>query len=129
MKETQPEVLTTKMNHGEMTEVKSECEEKASLKQVISAIIQGGKPLVGHFPNLDIGLIFQTFLKDLPESYHEFCSQINYVFPWIFDTKVLSRRLQSSLKGLKVDLSSLFKACSNPKLLRPYSNFSTKGLE
>ena len=42
---------------------------------------------------------------------------------------MLSRRLQSRLKGLKVDLSSLFKACSNPKLLKPYANFSIKGLE
>jgi hypothetical protein len=50
------------------------------------------------------------------------------MFPFIFDTKVLSRRIQSKLRGLKVDLASLFKACSNPKLLKPYANFNINGL-
>ena len=103
--------------------------EGASLKEIFVTIIKEGKPLVGHFPNLDLGLIFQTFFKDLPDSYSDFCQQINQVFPWIFDTKVLSRRLQSRLKHLKVDLSSLFKACLNPKLLKPYANLNIKGLE
>ncbi len=36
---------------------------------VIEAIIKGRKPIVGHFPNLDIGLIFHSFLCDIPETY------------------------------------------------------------
>lgn len=36
---------------------------------------------------------------------------------------MLSRRIQSKLKGLKVDLLSLFSACFNKKLLQPYCNF------
>lgn len=40
------------------------------------------------------------------------------------DTKVLSRRIQNRLKGLKVDLASLFRACFNPKLLEQYSNLN-----
>lgn len=119
----------TEIKESEVMVAHGQGGEESSLREVFAAIIQGGKPIVGHFPNLDLGLIFQTFLKDLPPTYEEFCSQINYVFPWIFDTKVISRRLQSRLKGLKVDLGSLFKACSNPKLLKPYSNFSIKGLE
>ena len=54
------------MEEEETKTFKEQSKEKASLKQVISAIIEGGKPIVGHFPNLDLGLIFQTFLKDLP---------------------------------------------------------------
>ena len=55
-----------KMEETETKPFKDESKEKASLKQVISAIIEDGKPIVGHFPNLDLGLIFQTFLRDLP---------------------------------------------------------------
>ena len=37
-----------------------------TLDVIIEKIIQRGKPLVGHFPNLDIGLIYQSFIGDLP---------------------------------------------------------------
>ena len=47
--------------------------EKESLEVVIEAIIKGKKPIVGHFPNLDIGLIYHTFLDELPFTYEEFC--------------------------------------------------------
>lgn len=84
------------------------------------------KPLIGHFPNLDLGLIYHNFLKNLPDSYEEFCYNINEFFPYVFDTKVLSRRIQKKLKGIKVDLSSLFKACFNPKLLQEYISLQTE---
>lgn len=32
--------------------------EKRTLETVIAKIIECGKPIVGHFPNLDIGLIY-----------------------------------------------------------------------
>jgi len=103
-------------------------EEEPQLTKIFASLISGKKPIIGHFPNLDIGLIYQTFIADLPETYDEFCYHLNQMFPFLFDTKVISRRIQSRLKGLKVDLGSLFRACSNPKLLEPYSNFSIAGL-
>ena len=36
------------------------------MSKIFAALINGRKPIVGHFPNLDIGLIYQSFLIDLP---------------------------------------------------------------
>lgn len=46
------------------------------LSQVFSALIAARKPIVGHFPNLDIGLIYQTFIADLPQTYNAFCQNL-----------------------------------------------------
>jgi hypothetical protein len=40
--------------------------ERRSLEVVIGKIIECSKPIVGHFPNLDIGLIYQAFIGELP---------------------------------------------------------------
>ena len=37
-----------------------------TLEVVIAKIISCSKPIVGHFPNLDIGLMYQAFIGDLP---------------------------------------------------------------
>ena len=39
------------------------------LESIISCIIEHKKPIVGFFPNLDLGLIYQAFIDDMPESY------------------------------------------------------------
>lgn len=80
-------------------------------------MIKVGKPIIGHFPNLDLALIYHAFLGNIPATYEEYCERLLQKFPLIFDTKIISRRLQSSLKNLKVDLKSLFQGCFNPKLL------------
>ena len=100
-----------------------------TLQPILQAIINSKKPLVGHFPNLDIGLLYHNFLQDLPETYEQFCSELNKIFPQIYDTKVLSRRIQKKLKHLKVDLSSLFKACFNPKLLQEFVTINTEQVD
>ena len=89
--------------------------EKRMLDAVIDKIIKCNKPLVGHFPNLDLGLIYQAFIADLPDTYEEFTNHINQLFPYFFDTKVISRRLQSKVKSIKVDLKSLYLSCFNRK--------------
>ena len=48
------------------------------------------------------------------------------MFPHIYDTKVISRRLQNRMKSIKVDLKSLYKACFVKKLLQPYANINYK---
>lgn len=42
---------------------------------------------------------------------------------------MISRRLQNRMKSIKVDLKSLYKACFNPKLLKPYANINYKHVE
>lgn len=67
--DTKIELMEEKGNQEkkiEEGETQIETKEKASIRQIISAIIEGGKPIIGHFPNLDLGLIFQTYLRDLP---------------------------------------------------------------
>jgi hypothetical protein len=41
-------------------------EDEPCISKIFAALITGRKPLIGHFPNLDIGLIYQTFITDLP---------------------------------------------------------------
>lgn len=65
----------------------------------------------------------------MPETYEEFSNHINKYFPYIFDTKILSRHIQSCLKSIKVDLKSLYRACFNPKLLQPYANINYQHVE
>ena len=100
--------------------------QKRGLEAVVAKIVECGKPIVGHFPNLDLGLIYHSFISELPETFEEFSNHINKLFPYIFDTKVLSRRLQTKIKSVKVDLKSLYRACFNKKLLEPYSNINYK---
>lgn len=96
------------------------------LQILIQKIIDCKKPIVGHFPNLDLGLIYHSFIAKLPQHYPEFSDKINELFPYIFDTKVISRRLQSKLKSIKVDLKSLYRACFNKKLLQQHANINYK---
>ncbi len=48
------------------------------------------------------------------------------MFPAIYDTKVLSKQLQNRMKHIRLDLSSLFKACLEAKTLKPFCNISEK---
>ena len=86
-----------------------------TLEVIVDKIIQCSKPIVGHFPNLDIGLIYQAFIDELPETYEEFTFKLNKLFPYFFDTKVISRRLQNKMRSIKVDLKSLYRSIFNPK--------------
>ena len=104
-------------------------ERPKTLEVILEKIIKCAKPIVGHFPNLDIGLIYQSFIDDLPDTYEEFSCKINKLFPLFFDTKVISRKLQTKLKSIKVDLKSLYKAIFNPKLLEPHCDFNFKHVQ
>lgn len=80
-------------------------------------IIKCGKTVVGHFPNLDIGLMYDAFIGDLPDKYEDFSMKLTNMFPYFFDTKILSRRLQNVMKSIKVDLGSLYKSVFKQKQL------------
>lgn len=127
MEEESPTPLCEKIEDISLEEKKPT--HSRTLEVVIEKIIECGKPLVGHFPNLDLGLIYHSFIDALPSTYEEFTLQINKLFPFIFDTKVLSRRLQNRMKSIKVDLKSLYRACFNKKLLQPYVNINCKHVE
>ncbi len=97
---------------------------------IIKAIIDNKKPLIGHFPNLDIGLLYTHFIDTLPEKFEDFSSSVNKLFPYFFDTKVISRRLQSKIKGhINVSLKPLFDQCLYGKILQPFSNIDFSELQ
>lgn len=106
-----------------------EIHKNRTLEVIFAKIIECSKPIVGHFPNLDIGLIYQAFIGELPETYEEFANNLNKLFPYIFDTKIISRRLQNKMKSIKVDLKSLYKSCFSKKGLEPYCNINFKHVE
>lgn len=43
-----------------------------SIEALLKIISDRQIPIVGHFPNLDIGLIYHTYLEPLPEKYEVF---------------------------------------------------------
>lgn len=92
------------------------------LSLVIEQMIRLKRPLIGHFASLDLGFLYQTFIGELPNTYEEFCRSLRERFPYILDTKVISKKVQHSIKGLRVDLSSLFDSCFDQRLLKPYTN-------
>ena len=44
--------------------------------------------------------IYNSFIAELPDTYLEFLNDINHIFPFIFDTKVLA--LKSKQKNKKI---------------------------
>ena len=57
---------------------------------IIKLIIESRKPLVGHNCKLDLLYLYQTFIGPLPESYSEFKSLFNSLFPAVYDTRFIS---------------------------------------
>jgi poly(A)-specific ribonuclease len=96
---------------------------------VIEHMIKLKKPIIGHYANLDLGFLYQTFIDELPETFAEFCKALKNLFPFIFDTKVVSKSVQKAMKNLRVDLSSLYDACHDSKLLGPYANIDLDAYE
>ena len=94
-----------------------EKQEVRTLEVIMERIIQCGKTVVGHFPNLDIGLMYDAFIGELPEKYEDFAMKLTKMFPYFFDTKIISRRLQNVIKSIKVDLGSLYKSIFKQKQL------------
>ena len=106
-----------------------EKQEVRTLEVILDKIIQCGKTVVGHFPNLDIGLMYDAFIGELPDKYEDFALKLTKMFPYFFDTKILSRRLQNVIKSIKVDLGSLYKSIFKQKQLYPFANINFKFVE
>ena len=112
-----------------MIDEKEEKPKVRTLEVVMEKIIKCGKTVVGHFPNLDIGLMYDAFIGELPDKYEDFAMKLTKMFPYFFDTKILSRRLQNVIKSIKVDLGSLYRSIVKPKQLQPFANINFKYVE
>jgi poly(A)-specific ribonuclease len=57
---------------------------------VIEAIIKARKPVVGHNCMYDWLYLYNQFIGRLPETYLQFATEWNKLFPKTYDTKVLA---------------------------------------
>ncbi|XP_037093747.1 poly(A)-specific ribonuclease PARN-like, partial [Pollicipes pollicipes] len=64
-------------------------DEAAGFCQVISAISESGKTVVGHNMLLDLLHMVEQFVCPLPQSYADFRAVVGCVFPSLVDTKVM----------------------------------------
>lgn len=74
--------------------------------KVIRLLIQSKKPLIGHNCLTDLLLIYEKFVRPLPDKLSEFKAIIHDLFPVVIDTKVLIRENRKSLRELDIDFPS-----------------------
>ena len=91
-------VLTVKRLNSKTlkeTEQKEQAKKREDIKckgllYIIEAIIDSGKPMVGHNCLLDILHTYRQFLYPLPESLDKFKQSLSSVFPKLLDTKLIA---------------------------------------
>ena len=67
--------------------------------------------------------MYNTFISELPDTYLEFSNEINYVFPFIFDTKVLALKSKQKNKKIVHFLEGLYGSVVRDKgVLQPFNN-------
>ncbi|EFJ28195.1 hypothetical protein SELMODRAFT_451150 [Selaginella moellendorffii] len=76
-----------------------ECDvmEAVGFRQVIDAISESKKPIVGHNCVLDLAHIYNKFIGPLPDNYSGFCNVIHELFPAVIDTKYMLKVLRTSI--------------------------------
>ena len=76
---------------------------------VIKAIIEAKKPLLGHNCAYDWIYLYNQFIGKLPDTYEEFITHWNQLFPLTFDTKVLAF---NSRAFFKTALGEVYEKCT-----------------
>ena len=72
------------------------------------------KPIVGHHMMMDICFLFHQFYFALPNTYAEFCKQVQQCWPVHFDTKVLAFEFS---RHCERNLQEVYNTCTNDKKL------------
>jgi hypothetical protein len=102
IKVPKPEVEKEVEIKKEEPEIKKDPKEmhfnEYGFSSIMEIIIDAKKPIIGHFPILDILFIYEGFIDELPETYVDFVKEINICFPKIYDTKFMSRKIHSDLE-------------------------------
>lgn len=65
--------------------------------RIISLLEKYQKPIVGHNIFLDIVLLHNQFIGPLPHDYRKFKRNVNTMFPFIYDTKLISYHMGKKL--------------------------------
>lgn len=74
------------------------------VSELVEEMIKCKVPIVGHWNHLDIGFLYNQYIAPLPSTYLEYEADLINCFPYIYDTKVISKSIQKQIKGIKVDL-------------------------
>lgn len=62
--------------------------------KVFKLLVTLKKPIMGHNILLDLMFIYKQFYKPLPKKYSDFKTEINRIFPSVYDTKFISYELR-----------------------------------
>lgn len=127
-------VLTVKrLNSKTLKELEKKEQEKKreeikckGLLYIIEAIVDSGKPMVGHNCLLDILHTYKQFLYPLPDSLDKFKKSLCSVFPKLLDTKLIA-----SVEPLKsyipvTVLGDIFSLVSNTPSMRGLPKIDVK---
>ena len=69
---------------------------------VIATLIESKKPLIGHNPMYDWLFVYNQFIAPLPATYVDFISQWSKMFPYTYDNKVLTMKVNDQ-KALQLN--------------------------
>ena len=81
--------------------------------------VQCGCPLLGHNMILDLSHTINQFCQPLPDSYLDFKSLANSLFPNIIDTKLMANTSPFKQEILNSSLEELYKAVQQPPYQLP----------
>lgn len=133
------EIINEKNNDGMEEEIKNEEKknndeninknnpdeiffEEYGFTAIFELINELKKPLVGHFPILDLLFIYDAFIDDLPNNYVGFVKEINKIFPVLYDTKLIAKYFENHI-DIKNSLEGLyFEVFEEEKKLKPFHN-------
>ena len=97
-------------------------QQEYGFTSIIEAIIDSKKPIIGHYPMLDLLFLYDAFIDELPDNYVDFVKAINQIFPVFFDTKVLAKACHNDIE-INNGLEELFyDVIENEKRLKPFHN-------
>lgn len=86
-------------------------QESAGFAVVVDALIQSGKPLIGHNMYLDLTYFYQQFVRPLPETFDEFREKLIQLFPaGIYDTKHVAKQFPKIFGLSGTSLETVYKA-------------------
>ena len=96
-------------DEAEITDLEAALGFSRVLVQICQSV-QSGCPLVGHNMILDLAHTIHQFCQPLPDSYLDFKSLANSLFPNIIDTKLMANTSPFKQEILNSSLEELYKA-------------------
>ncbi|XP_078093180.1 poly(A)-specific ribonuclease PNLDC1-like [Mustelus asterias] len=110
--EDQDKVVVQKVSYSKRTQLENSVTDGCRVDRVLEAalgftqvfrdLVGANKPLVGHNMLLDLMYIHDKFYRSLPESFAEFKANIHKLFPSVFDTKHISKRMKQEFQSLQI---------------------------